>query len=151
MNVVLTPAHRDAILEEIEFAFESAGGLPFMLERGPESPRDRDEAEDLIARLQVAVGLLEQLGWEQTGDRERYVVQVDETVDAFAERIESFALAGLEYNRPKLFTGDERSRAATQRLIDADLEKLRAARVIRTAFQVARDLGTSLAEATRLS
>ena len=146
MSVVLTPSHRDAIFDEIVFAFESAGDLPFMLEHGAESTRDREDARDLVSRLHVAVGLLNQLGWERTGDREGYVLEVDEAVDWFAARIESFALAGLEYNRGGLFAGDDRVRASTQRLIDADLEKLRAARVVRAAFKVARELETSVTQ-----
>ncbi len=143
ISIVLTPAHRHAILEEIEFAFESAGGLTFMLERGAENGRDRSDARTLVAQLQVAVELLDQLGWEQNGDRDGYVLKVDDAVDRFAERIEAVALAGLEYNRPRLFASDERVRDTTQRLIDSDLEKLRAARVVRTGFRVARELGAS--------
>jgi hypothetical protein len=151
MSVALTPAHRDAIFEEIVFAFDCAGDLPFMLDHGAESPRDRDDARDLVSRLHVAVGLLDQLGWQRKGDRERYVLEVDEAVDWFAARIESFALAGLEYNRPGLFAGDDRVRARTQRLIDADLEKLRAARVVRAAFRVARELEASATQSPRTS
>jgi hypothetical protein len=143
MNVVLTRAQRDAILEEIEFAFESAGDLPFLLEHGTESPRDRDDARELISRLHVAVRILDQLGWERSGDRDGYVLELDEDVDWFAKRIESFARAGLEYNRPGLLARDERARATTRRLLDADLAKLRAARVVRTAFRLARRLETS--------
>jgi hypothetical protein len=144
MSVVLTPAHRAAILEEIEFAFESAGDLTFMLERAPGSQRDQDDARDLISRLHIAVRLLDQLGWERSGDRDGYLLEVDEGVDWFAERIESFARAGLEYNRPGLLAGDERTRATTRRLLDADLAKLRAARVLRTAYKLRRWLSAAL-------
>lgn len=144
VSVVLTPAHRNAIIEEIEFAFESAGGLPFMLEHGAESARDRDGARDVISRLGVALSVLDQLGWQLRGDRESYVLEVDEEIDEFAAWIERFARAGLEYNRAGLVAADERVRANAQRLIDADLEKLRAARVIRTGFRVARTLDASL-------
>src|SRR5438477_13029636 len=99
VSVVLTSAHRDAIFEEIVFTFESAGDLPFMLEHGAESARDREDARDLVSRLRVAAGLLDQLGWQPSGDRDGYVLEVDGAVDGFAARIESFALAGLEYNR----------------------------------------------------
>lgn len=147
ISVVLTPAHRDAIHEEIEFAFESAGDLLFMLEHGDESERDRDDARDLVARLHVAVGMLDQLGWERRGEGDGYVLEVDEAVDSFAARIESFAIASLKYNRPRLFASDDSVRETTQRLIDADLEKLRAARKIRTAFRVTRELKVSAAAA----
>jgi hypothetical protein len=144
VSVVLTPAHRDAIVEEIEFAFESAGGLTFMLEHGSESARDRDSARELISRLNVALALLDQLGWQPHGTRESYVLEVDAAIDEFAAWIECCARAGLEYNRTGLVAADERVRASAQRLIDADLEKLRAARVIRTGFRVARTLDASL-------
>ena len=137
-------------MEEIVFAFESAGDLPFMLEHGSESARDREDARELVTRLHVVVRLLDQLGWQRTGDREGYLLEVDEAVDWFAARIESFALAGLEYNRGGLSAGD-RVRARTQRLIDADLEKLRAARVVRAAFKVARDLEPSATHPPRAS
>jgi hypothetical protein len=140
MNVVLSAAHRDAIFEEIEFAFDSAGDLPFMLEHGAESTRDRDDARELVSRLHVAVRLLDQLGWERRGDRDSYLLEVDEAVARFAERIERFALAGLEYNRAGLSAGDDRLRASTRQLIDTDLEKLKAARLLRDAFKVAQGL-----------
>ena len=151
MSVVLTLAQRNAIFEEIVFTFDCAGDLPFMLEHGPESERDRAEARDLASRVHVAVRLLDQLGWQQKGDRESYVLEVDEAVDWFAGRIERFALAGLEYNRSGLLAEDERTRARTQRLIDADLEKLRAARVVRAGFKVARSLEASMAPPPRAS
>lgn len=151
ISVVLTSAHRDAIMEDIVFTFDSAGDLSFMLEHGAESGCDREDARDLVSRLHVAVVLLDQLGWERKGDRESYVLEVDEAVDSFAAQIESFALAGLEYNRGGLFAGDDRVRATAQRLIDADLEKLRAARVVRAAFKVARDLEPSVMQPPRAS
>ncbi|MBV8220830.1 MAG: hypothetical protein JO325_20390 [Solirubrobacterales bacterium] len=141
-SVVLTAANRDAILEEIEFAFECAGDLPFLLEHGAERACDRDDARDLIARLLAAVRLLDQLGWQRSGDRDDYVVEVDEAIDWFAARIERYALAGLEYNRQGLLTGDDRNRATTRRLVDSDLEKLEAARRVRTAFTIARSLAS---------
>jgi hypothetical protein len=147
ISVVLTLAHRDAILEEVEFAFEAAGDLLFMLERGAESERDRNDARDVVARLDVALGILDQLGWEPEGEREAYVLEVDEGVERFAARIERFALTGLEYNRPRLFAADDRVRETTERLIDTDLEKLRAARKIRTAFKLARGLKVSVTPA----
>lgn len=151
VSVILTPAHRDAILEEIEFAFESAGDLPFMLEHGGENKCDRDDARELIARLRVAVELLDQLGWQRTGNRDGYVLEVDEGVDWFASRIESFALAGLEFNRQGCSAGADGVRTTTRRLIDADLEKLSAARLVRAAVKVARDAdasGTQQSDAT---
>lgn len=151
VSVVLTSTQRDAILEEIEFVFELAGDLPFMLEHGNESARDRDDARELVSRLHVAVSLLDQLGWEQRGERDRYVVEVNDAVESFAEQMKRFALAGLEHNRPGLVAGDERVRATTRRLIDADLEKLRAARVIRTAFKVTRKLDASMMRSPQLS
>jgi hypothetical protein len=140
-SVVLTRAHRDAIFEEIEFAFESARDLPFMLEHAVENTVDSDEARDLIRQLQVAVGILDQIGWQPSGDRDAYPLEVDEAVDGFAARIESFALAALEYNRGGLLAGDEALGATARRLIDADLEKLEAARVLRTGFRIARAFG----------
>jgi hypothetical protein len=151
ISILLTRAHRDAILQEIEFVFESAGGLTFMLERGAENRRDRDDARALVSQLQVAVDLLDQLGWDQDADREGYPLEVDEAVDRFAERIETAALAGLKYNRPRLFASDEQVRETTRRLIDSDLEKLRAGRRVRTAFRVARELGAALDQESRVS
>ncbi len=145
ISVVLTPAHRDAIFEEIEFAFDCAGDLPFMLEHGADNERDRDDARELISRLHVAAKLLDQLGWQRTGGRDGYVLEVDDAVDGFASRMESFALAGLEYNRGGFSADDDRVRATTRRLIDADLEKLGAARAVRSAFKVGRHLAARAA------
>jgi hypothetical protein len=151
VSVVLTATQRDAILEEIEFVFELAGDLPFMLEHANESERERDDARELVSRLHVSVSLLDQLGWEPRGERDSYVVEVDDAVESFADRMERFARAGLEHNRPRLVSSDERVRATTRRLIDADLEKLRAARVLRTAFRVTRKLDASLMQSPQLS
>jgi hypothetical protein len=145
-SVVLTAANRDAIFEEVEFAIECAGDLPFMLEHGAERACDRDDARELVARLHVAVRLLDQLGWQRTGDRDDYVVEVDEETDWFAARVESYALAGLEYNRKGLATGDDEKRATARRLVDSDLEKLEAARRVRTAFKIARSLASSVTQ-----
>jgi hypothetical protein len=137
-NVMLTCAHRDAIFEEIEFAFELACDLPIILQDAPESAVDREDAHHLITQLQVAVGLLDQIGWQRSGDRDRYVIRVDEGVNWFASRIESHALAALDYNRRGLRARGDEVRASVRRLIDADLEKLQVARVLRTAFMIAR-------------
>lgn len=146
ISVVLTPAHRDAIFEEIEFAFDHAGDLPLMLEHAADSECDRDDARELILRLHVAARLLDQLDWQRTGGRDGYLLEVDEAVDWFASRIESFALAGLEYNRGGLSAGDGHVRATTRQLIDADLEKLGAARAVRSAFKVGRRLDAAASE-----
>ncbi len=137
-TIMLTRAHRDAIFEEIEFAFESARDLPVMLEHGAHNIFDRHEARDLIWRLQVATRLLEQLGWQRDGERDGYVLEVDEDVDRFAERIESYALVALNDNRRGLRDGNSEVRASARRLIDTDLDTLAAARVVRTAFRIAR-------------
>jgi len=139
-SVVLTRAHRNAIFEEIDFAFQCARDLPFMLEHGADSICDRRDARDLIWRLQVAARLLDQLGWQQSGDRDGYVLEVDADVDRFAARIESYALAALEDSRRGLLAGSEQERATARRLIDGDLDALEAARVVRTAFKLARSL-----------
>jgi hypothetical protein len=137
-RVILTRDQRDAIFEEIEFAFERACGLPFMLEHGAGSSVDRDEARDLSAQVEVAVALLDQIGWEPTGDRDHYLIEVDEAVNRFAARIESFALAALDYNRKRLLMSGDGASATTRRLIDTDLEKLQAARTLRSAFKITR-------------
>jgi hypothetical protein len=144
-SIILTRAQRDAIFEEIKLAFESACELPFMLEHAPESTVDSDEVRDLIMQLQVGVRLLEQIGWQETGDRDSYLLEVDDTVDWFAARIESFVLATLEYNRGGLLAPDAEISAAARRLIDADLERLEAARVLRTPSLLARALRPSTA------
>ncbi|HTX32837.1 MAG TPA: hypothetical protein VMD09_15745 [Solirubrobacteraceae bacterium] len=131
-SVVLTRAHRDALFQEIEFAFEAAGGLPFMLEHAPGGPADSEGARDLIAQLQVAVRLLDQIGWQRTGDRDEYLIEVDEAVNAFALRIESFARAALEYNGERSRATADAPSEAVRRLIDTDLEKLQAARLLRS-------------------
>ena len=136
-NVVLTRAHRDAIFDEIAFAFELACDLPIILDHAPESVVDREDAHHLVTQLRVAVRLLDQIGWQRSGDRDRYVVEVDESVNWFAARIESSALAALDYNRRGLLARRDEVRATVRRLIDADLEKLQAARVLRTAFMIA--------------
>jgi hypothetical protein len=137
-SVILARAHLDAIFEEIEFAFELACDMPIILEHAPESVVDREDARDLIAQLQVAVGLLSQIGWQRSGDRDRYLIEVDEGVNWFAARIESRALAALDYNRLGLRSNRDEVSASVRQLIDVDLEKLQAARVLRTAFMIAR-------------
>ncbi len=143
--VILTRAQRDAIFEEIEFAFESARDLPFMLEYGADSICDRRDARELIWRLQVAGRLLDQLGWQERGNRDGYVLEVDADVDRFAARIESYALIALEDNRRGLCDSNDEVRATARRLIDVDLDALEAALVVRAAFKVARALETSAA------
>lgn len=144
--VTLTRVHRDAIFDEIDYVFESGRDLPFMLEHGAYSTCDRHEARDLIWRLQVAARLLDQLGWQRNGDRESYVLEVDAGIDRFAARIESYALVALEDNRRGLLEGDDEIRATARRLIDIDLDALKAARVIRAAFRVARGLEEAVAQ-----
>ncbi len=135
--MMLTRAHRDAIFEEIEFAYESARDLPLMLEHGAHSSFDRHQARDLIERLEVATRLLDQLGWQQDGERDRYVLEVDADVDRFVARIERYALVALRDNRRGLLDGRNEVRASARRFIDIDLDALAAARVVRTAFRVA--------------
>jgi hypothetical protein len=137
-SVVLTRAHRDAIFDEIQFAFELAGDLPIILEHFPGSLVDREDAHRLVTHLQVAVRLLDQIGWRQSGDRDRYVIQVDEDVTCFAAWIESRALASLDFNRRGLLAGRDEVGRSVRHVIDADLEKLQAARVLRTAFMIGR-------------
>jgi hypothetical protein len=138
-SIILTRAHRDAIFEEIGFAFDAARDLPLMLEHGAYNIYDRREARDVIWRLEVAARLLDQLGWERDGNREGYVLEVDEDVDRFVARIESYALAALADNRRGLLEGNEEIRARVRRLIDTDLDALEAARVVRTAFRITPD------------
>lgn len=133
-TVTLARVHRDAIFEEIQFIFESACDLPFMLEHAAQNRVDSDDARDLIAHLHVAAGLLDQIGWQRSGEREDYCLELDEGLDEVAARIESFALAALEDNRRGLIASEHEASATVRRLIDADLEKLQAARIIRTAF-----------------
>jgi hypothetical protein len=141
IHVQLTRAQRDAIFQEIAFAFECAADLPLMLEYGTGNITDRVEARDLIWRLQVAIALLDQLGWRETGDRDGYVLEVDTDVDEFAARIERYALVALEDNRRGLLAGSAELRATARRLIDVDLDALGAARTVQSAFRVARPTG----------
>jgi hypothetical protein len=134
-TAVLTRAQRDVVFEQIEFAFESAHDLPFMLEHGSESGWDRSYATDLIWQLGVAARILEQLGWERRGTRERYLLDVDADVDRFVAQIQHYALAALEDSRRGLLETDDETRAIARRLIDVDLDALETARVVRTVFR----------------
>jgi hypothetical protein len=134
-TAVLTLAQRDAIFQEIDFAFESARDLPFLLQYGAESLGDRIDARDLIWHLQVALRLLDQLGWGERGNRAGYVLEVDADTDRFAARMERYALIALEANRRGLLDDDEDQRASAQEMIDGDLDTLEAARVVRVAFE----------------
>jgi hypothetical protein len=149
-SILLTRTQRDAIFEEIKLAFDSACELPFMLDHAAESTVDSDDARDLITQLQVAVGLLDQIGWQRSGDRDSYLLEVDEDVDWFAARIETFALATLEYNRGGLLAADDEVSANARRLIDADLDTLIAARVLRTRRSAKRYPENSTATASHL-
>lgn len=133
--ITLTRAQRDVIFEEIEFVFESARDLSFMLEHGAESICDRIYARDLISRLGIASRILDQLSWRPGGDRDSYLLEVDAEVDSFVERIERYALAALEDMRPGLTDADDHIRASARRLIDFDLDALDAARTVRAAFR----------------
>jgi hypothetical protein len=133
-TVVLTLAQRNAIFQEIDFAFESARDLPFLLEYGAENIGDRMDARDLIWALQIAVRLLDQLGWRETGNRPGYVLDVDADTDRFAARMERYALVALEANRRGLLEDDEEQQASARQMIDGDLDTLEAARVIREAY-----------------
>jgi hypothetical protein len=145
-SVILTRAQRDAIFEEIEFAFESAGDLPFMLEHGRHSLCDRRDAREIIWRLRVAGRLLDQLGWQERGNRDGYVLELDADIDRFAARIESYALTALEDNRRGLLDSNDEVRATARRLIDVDLDALEAALVVRAAFRVARGVEAAPAQ-----
>jgi hypothetical protein len=137
-RVILSRAHRDAIIDEVAFAFESASDLSFMLEHGAENSCDRDDARDLIWRLLAAVRLLDQLGWHMSGNQDNYVLEVDADIDRFAARLESEALGALKDNHPGLFANDDAVRAAARRLIDVDLDALSAAQAVRGGFKIAR-------------
>lgn len=134
----LTRAQRDAVFEEIAFAFECAASLPLMLEHGSHSLADRVDARELIWQLRVALRLLEQLGWQDKGNRDGYVLEVDEEVDQFAAGIERYALVALRDNSEGLVAHSDEVSAKVRRLIDADLDALGAARAVRDAFEFAR-------------
>jgi hypothetical protein len=134
-HVVITRAQRDAIFEEIDFAFECACELPLLLEYGPKSIGDRGYTRDLIWLLQVSLRLLDQLGWQRSGNRPGYVVEVDADVDRFAARLERYALVALEDNRRALLDGDVELRETARQLIDNDLDALEAARIVRAAYR----------------
>jgi hypothetical protein len=140
VSVILTPAQRAALFDAIDFAFESACDLPFMLQHAGDSVCDRNDARDLVRRLQVAVRLLDQLGWAQAGNRDGYLVEVGADVDEFAAQIERDALLALKDSRRGLLEGGEDVRADARRMIDSDLDALEAARVVRGAFKVGRVL-----------
>jgi hypothetical protein len=133
-TVVLTLAQRNAIFQEIDFAFESARDLPFLLEYGAESIGDRLDARDLIWALQIALRVLDQLGWQERGNRTGYVLEVDADTDRFAARMERYALVALEANRRGLLEDDEEQQDSARQMIDGDLDTLEAARVIREAY-----------------
>jgi hypothetical protein len=134
-HVVLTLAQRDAMFEEVAFTFEAARDLPFLLEHGAESVGERSDARDLIWQLQVALRVLDQLGWQQSGNRPGYVLEIDADIDRFAARIERYALVALEANRQGLLEGDEEQRATARELIDNDLDALEAVRLVRSAYR----------------
>jgi hypothetical protein len=134
-TAVLTRTQRDVVFEQIEFAFESAHDLSFMLEHSAESRWDRTYALELIWQLGVAARMLEQLGWERRGTRERYLLEVDADVDRFVAQIQRYALAALEDSRRGLLETDDETQAIARRLIDVDLDALEAARTVRSVFR----------------
>jgi hypothetical protein len=134
-DVVLSLAQRDAIFADIDFTFESARDLPLMLEHGVERVGDRIDVRELIWRLQVAVRLLDQLGWQRSGNRAGYVLEVDADISRFAAGLERHALGALEDDRHGLFAEDKELRAMARELLDSDLDALQAARLVQATYQ----------------
>jgi hypothetical protein len=133
-TVTLTREHRDAIRDDIELIFSGAGDLRFYLRRAKD-PAEADNARELLWRLEVCTRLLDQLGWQRHADQDTYRLDVDADVARFMEWFGERAREDLLAERadwPHLT--DEDQRESARRIIDADLDAVDAARLVREAF-----------------
>jgi hypothetical protein len=120
-TVVLTREHRDAVWDAVE-THMGAGGLA--TSRG-----DRGRLRREIRALTVCGRLLDQLGWQQHGDRDAYQLEVDADIAWFMQEVAERTRGCLEDSRPGLVHGGRGHR----RRVDKDLDVMDAARLVRDA------------------
>jgi hypothetical protein len=120
-DATLTRAQRDAVHEHIGHVFAGEGdGLEFAVARG-----DRPRVRSAIWRLGVGVRMLDQLGWEEDGDRDSYRLELDDDIAAFMEELGRHGDAALQ---------DDLRPGEPQSLIDIDRAMIDAARVVKAAI-----------------
>ena len=111
---------------------------------------DRQWLRTIAWRLTVCARLLDQLGWQEHGDRDGYELAVDEDIERFMAHLGQSARQALEGGRKGLLAPRqayagyemtdeewEQHRAAVRELVDIDLDAIDAARIVQTAFQQA--------------
>lgn len=111
------------------------------MERG-----DEDGARARIDRLAACLRLLDQIGWQQHGNRESYRVELDDDTARFIQRMGKVARRTLEDARRDLTVLRDPDEQATYyadvvetawRLIDLDLDAISAAGIVRDALATA--------------
>lgn len=147
VTVALMREHRDAIYDEVESIVDSAGDFHMYLRDAAHDENDREWMTTMTWRLTVATRLLDELGWQEHGDRSAYQLTVDRDVARFMEGLERASRGALDDERKALAarpndrwayvpTKDEweRDRAATRDLMDVYLDGIDAARIAQAAF-----------------
>jgi hypothetical protein len=150
-SVVLTREHRDPIYEEIVSVIHLGDDLPIYLTRGEFDTSDRDWLKAVNRKLAACTRLLDDLGWEQQGNRDSYELEVDQDIAQFMEELDRGARGALKDDSVNV-SSRERDAAARvgvtftdeqwaeklrcrRRLVDVDLDSISAARVVRDAWK----------------
>jgi hypothetical protein len=106
MAIVLDGAQRDAVYGFVVSDLADAGSLAAALEAG-----EAKRAEWLRRNFEQAARLLDQIGWEKTGSRQRYVVELGDA--------DVLALFGRLHERASRVIDDAISEFARAMLADA--------------------------------
>jgi hypothetical protein len=81
-TVHLDRAHRNTIRDHIASEFHAATDVELMLSHG-----NRERIVTVIHRLRATVGVLDQLGWGEHGDRDSYELALDRETAAFMRQL----------------------------------------------------------------
>jgi hypothetical protein len=135
-SIQLTREQRDAIYEEVENVMNAGGDLGVLFRRGPDQD-DREWVLRFHRRLQAAIRLLDQVGWNRTGVRDSYALEIDADLVQFMCEMEGHALDALEDDRRDLDPADAEDLAVSCHLVDLDLAALSVARRAQAAYSEA--------------
>jgi hypothetical protein len=157
-TVTLTREHRDAIYEEINGVIHQGSDLHMYFADAEFDMEDRDWIRAFSRKLPVCLRLLDQLGWQQRGDRNSYTLDVDDDAARFMQDLDRHARDALEDDRVCMledraagrreeyrwrwgvtFTDQEWAEKLCegQRVVDRDLDVIDAARIALAAYREA--------------
>jgi hypothetical protein len=141
ISITLTPAQRDAVREEVESICNLGTDLVLYLEGAPSDPTSAKWIADWTRQAAAGARLLEQLGWEERGERRSYELDVDQGVADFMQLVCERTLGTLQddcrdLGTPFGWTGPEadESMVRHRHQINLDLDLLEVTRIARSAF-----------------